>query len=291
MTNRSLPVGAVLLAGFLWGTIGIFVRRYSALGMDSWQIVGIRCVVTVIILFIYLFFFQREQMRIRMKDLWCFVGTGIFSILFFNLCYFRAIVLTNLSVAAVLLYTAPAFVMILSYFLFREPLSPKKGIALVMAFLGCTLVTGILGKAVAVTPAGIACGLGAGFGYALYTIFGRYALDRGYSSMTITFYTFLMASVGVLPFMKLKTTVTALTGNPGMLLFSLFFVLASTVLPYFVYTWGLLYVENGMASIIASIEPVVASCLGVLVFGEFMTLSEMAGIFLVLGSIILCNIR
>ncbi len=93
---------------------------------------------------LFLLIFDRKLFVIRLKDLWCFLGTGICSIVFFNFCYFKAITMTSLSVAAILLYTAPAIVMVLSYFLFKEKLTKRKLLALAMTFAGCVLVTGIL---------------------------------------------------------------------------------------------------------------------------------------------------
>ena len=293
MMNRKkkLAPAAVLLAGALWGSMGIFVRRYNTFGLESLQIVGIRAVGTTVLLFLYLMTFNRSLLRIRIKDLWCFLGTGLCSILFFNYCYFKTIILTDLSVAAVLLYTAPSMVMVMSAFLFKERFDLKKGIALILAFAGCVFVTGIIGSQVTLSAAGILTGLGSGLGYALYSIFSRYALERGYASLTISFYTFLIAGIGVIPFLRGNEVAGVIFANPGNGLFTIAFALVSTVLPYFVYTWGLQYVENGTASILASIEPVVATIIGVVLFGENLSRMEMMGILLVLSSIVICNRR
>lgn len=287
--KKKLAPVAVLLAGMLWGSMGIFVRRYNAEGLDSLQIVGIRAIGTTLLLFLYLMAFRRKLLQIHLKDLWCFLGTGLCSIVFFNYCYFKTIVLTDLSVAAVLLYTAPSMVMVMSAFLFKEHFNLKKGFALVLAFAGCVFVTGIIGSQVTLSAAGIITGLGSGLGYALYSIFSRYALERGYSSLTISFYTFLIASIGVLPFLGGNEVAAIVFAGYGNVLFTVAFALVSTVLPYFVYTWGLQYVENGTASILASVEPVVATIIGVVLFGESLSGMELIGIVLVLASIVICN--
>ena len=85
--KTKLAPGAVLLAGALWGSMGIFVRRYNAEGLDSLQIVGIRAVGTALILFVYLMALNRKLLKIHLKDFWCFLGTGLCSIVFFNYCY------------------------------------------------------------------------------------------------------------------------------------------------------------------------------------------------------------
>ena len=117
---KKLAFVFILAAGILWGSMGLFVRRLNSMGLASMDIVALRAAVTLVVLLLYMVLFRRKLLKIRLRDLWCFLGTGICSIVFFNLCYFKAITLTSLSVAAVLLYTAPVIVMVLSYFLFRE---------------------------------------------------------------------------------------------------------------------------------------------------------------------------
>lgn len=102
--------------------------------------VAVRSTVAAILYFFWLLFTDRAAVRVRLQDLWYFVGTGIFSVLFFNWCYFNAISLSALSVAAVLLYTSPVFVRLLSALCFQEPITPRKIGALLLTFCGCVLV-------------------------------------------------------------------------------------------------------------------------------------------------------
>ena len=222
------------------------------------------------------------------RDLWCFAGTGILSIVFFNYCYFKAITITSLSVAAVLLYTAPAIVMILSAILFREKITVIKMVSIIITFLGCGLVTGVVGVTDSLSIKGILVGLGAGLGYALYSIFSRFALERGYCPLTITFYTFLFAMLGTIPLSD-RGVVTDKCSDMKTLAFCLIFGLLSTVIPYIVYTLGLKEMENSRASIIASIEPVTATILGVAAYGEALSPQQIIGVVLVMGAIVICN--
>lgn len=279
----------VLLAGILWGMMGIYVRRLNAAGFTTIEIVAVRSVVTALLLFLVLFFYNREMLKICIRDIWCFAGTGILSIVFFNYCYFKAITMTSLSVAAVLLYTAPAIVMILSAVFFHEKITAVKLTSLVATFIGCVLVTGLVGSTESLNAAGILVGLGAGLGYALYSIFSRFALERGYHSLTISFYTFVFASIGVLPLADVQKIYGACVEDIGMLGFYLVFALVSTVIPYILYTLGLTALENSKASIIASVEPVAATVLGIVLFHEKMTVNIVTGIVLVLGAIVICT--
>lgn len=286
--KKAAPI-MIILAGTLWGSMGIFVRNLNAAGLHSMEIVSLRSVVTAVVMGIFLLCYRKEMFRIRIKDIWCFIGTGVFSIVFFNFCYFKTMTLASLSVAAVLLYTAPSFVMVMSFFLFGEKFTKTKVAALLLALAGCVLVTGILSDTQSLTMAGIMTGLGAGLGYALYSIFCRYALERGYHTFTILFYTFLLAAIGGIPLTDWKQVADVALFDLSGVGFAIVFALVSTVLPYLLYTAGLQFVENGRASILASIEPVVATVFGVLLFHEKMTLMGLAGMILVLVSIVICN--
>ncbi len=279
----------VLIAGTLWGMMGIYVRRLNELHFTTIEIVAVRSVMTTLLMTIVLAIYNRTLLKIRLRDVWCFVGTGILSIVFFNYCYFKAITLTSLSVAAVLLYTAPAIVMVLSALLFREKITKVKIISLLMTFIGCVFVTGLVGDVGSLNTQGVLVGLGAGLGYALYSIFSRFALQRGYHSLTITFYTFLFACVGALPLANVGMIVEACVDDISMFGFYIVFALVSTVVPYILYTLGLSFMENGKAAIIASVEPVAATIFGMVLFQEKMSWNNLIGIILVLCAISLGN--
>ena len=277
---RKAAVGLAALAGILWGILGLFVRTLNAAGLEAMQIVELRACVTAAVLLIALLTARRDLLKIRIKDLWCFLGTGICSIVFFNACYFRTVHDTSLSVAAVLLYTAPVFVMILSAILFHEKITGIKIMAIVMTVAGCVLVTGVWRDAGGISGMSLLIGLGAGLGYALYSIFGRFALERGYSTVTVTFYTFLIAALFS---MLLENPAT--TGAVSLCLGVL-----CTIAPFLAYTVSLQYIENSRASVIASVEPVTATILGAVVYGEKLTVSGVLGIAVVIGALVLVNI-
>jgi len=284
-TNK-LSVLCVLAAGILWGCMGILVRTMNEGGFNSLEVTAFRSFVTASVMLLIMVLFRREELRIHLKDVWCFAGTGILSVIFFNVCYFSCMSYTTLSTAAILLYTAPTFVMVMSFFLFKEKLHAKKVVALLLAFAGCVLVSGGIGGA-GVGMMGLLTGLGAGFGYALYSIFSRYALNRGYSSYTITTYTFLFAAFASLPIVDLGHMHECLQAGGSDIVFEIVMAIITTVVAYLLYTKGLSGMENSKASIIASIEPVVASLVGVLLYQETVGTTGIVGMLLVLASCIL----
>ena len=278
---KKMSFAYVVLAAILWGVIGIFTRVLSVAGLTSLQTVAIRSILSLIIMFFYIFLKDKSLFKIKLKDIWMFIGTGVFSLTFFNLCYFSAINILDLSIASVLLYTAPCFVMIMSAFVFKENISKGKILAFIMAFAGCVLISGFSGS---FNAKGIMLGIFAGFGYALYSIFARIALNK-YNTYTITFYTFVMSSVALLPFCQIGKVVLLLS-DFGVFYWSVLLSVVSTVLPYILYTEGLKKISATKASIIAFIEPVTATITGTIMFNEPITVVIIVGMLLVLASII-----
>ena len=287
---KRLAPFLVMLAGCLWATLGLFVRHFNDVGLTSMEILEARNILSAAALCLFLGLFRRELLRVRAKDLWCFAGGGIGSVILFNYCYFQTIQRSSLSVAAILLYTSPIFVLLLSVPLFGEKLTKKKVFCLIMAFTGCALAGGLASDGMNLSWVTLLLGLGSGFGYGLYSIFSRYALERGYSSKTISFYTFVFALVPCFFLADRAAAFTALTSGAGSFAVTAAIVLFVTLLPYLSYTKGMEGLENGTASVIASVEPVVATLLGAVLYGERLSVQNLVGIALVLGSILLINL-
>lgn len=274
----------ILIAGSLWGCLGLFNRHLSALGIAPETVVMLRNLGACLILGLIFLVYDRSIFRIRLRHLPIFLCSGLISILFFTLCYFRSQQVSSLAVAAILLYTAPTFVVILSALLWKDRITKQKLAALVLAFLGCCFVAGILNGALTLTPEGLLLGIGSGLFYSSYTIFGRFALKH-YQPFTVTFYTFLIAGIGSL-FMTSPGDLSTTFHSPMGILLSLGLMVVGTVIPYLLYTKGLSDLgDSGKASILASVEPVVASLVGIAAFGEPMTLGVVLGLVCILASV------
>lgn len=275
-------------AGILWGMIGLFTRRLNALGFDTWSLVAVRCGIAAICFAVLALVRNPAQLRVRAKDAWCFFGAGIMSLLLFTYCYFNAIALMSMSTAGILLYTAPAFVMLMSFLFFREPIGLRGGAALVLCIGGVVLVSGPSGHSI--SAAGLLYGFGAGFGYALFSIFSRFALNRGYSATAINFYACAIASFGAFCFAGFRTPLQLMSTCSEALLLSLGLGVLICFFPYLLYTHALTGISNGRASIMATVEPVVATLMSVFVFREALSPLSALGILLVLGAIVLMNL-
>ena len=286
---KNKYAACVIAAGTLWGFMGFFRRTLDTMGISAISCISIRCVFAAALFGLIILATNRSAFRVRLKDAWIFIGSGIIALLVFGVCYFKAMDYMSLSAAAILLYTAPCFVILFSALLFGEKLTGQKLAAMVLAFAGCCLVSGI-GSGTTITPIGLALGLTSGVCYALYSIFGRFALNRGYSSLTINFYACLLAAIGA-TIIGGTEYIDIITQSPSNLGFAFATGLVTCFLPYLLYTYGLKGLENGKASIMASIEPVVATIVGVAIYSEALTPMSAAGILLVLSAIVLLNIK
>ena len=283
---KKLSFIFIILAAMMWGVIGIFTRILAVAGLNSIQIVAVRSIFSAVIMCIFIFFKDKSLFKIKLKDIWMFIGTGVLSLTFFNFCYFNAINVLDLSIASVLLYTAPCFVMIMSAFVFKEKITKVKVLAFLIAFTGCALISSLNGE---FNLKGVIFGLFAGLGYALYSIFARIALEK-YNTYTITLYTFITSALSLLPFCDVRGIMIA-SMDIAVLMWILLLAVISTVLPYILYTEGLKNISATNASIIAFAEPVTATVVGAVLFEEDITFIVCLGMLLVLTSIIMISLK
>ena len=314
----------VILAAIFWGILVVFVRAFGKADFGSMEIVTMRVYTSVIFAWIMFLLFDHNSQRKKPKspkpqnttkkrfhfrDSWCFIGTGLVSIVFFSYCYFRNVEVSSAAVAAILMYTSPIFVTLLSALFFKEKFTKIKGLALILAIIGCALVSGIASILTPVTSGvesalasattglatspvslpGILLGLGSGIGYALYSIFGRFALNKGYTPFFVTAMTFTFACVGVLPFVNILTLATKLINEPKYILLALIMGLVGSCTPFALYTLGLRYMEASKAAILATLEPIVTALVGTFFYKEPIDLFIVIGIVMVLVAGILCS--
>lgn len=288
--SKRLAYLYIATAAFCWGIIGVFISYLYELGFNPTQVVAIRLIMAAIVLFLYIFFTNRELLKIKFSDSRYFVGTGIVSLVFFNWCLFNALQETSIAISTILLYTAPAFVTILSRIFFKEPVTGRKLSALFITLIGCAFVIGVFpSTSDSISTYGLFLGLGAGLFYALYSIFGKFAL-RKYDSITVTIFTFIFAAVAIAPFSGLNS-VLPLFLNIKAVLCIIGLGIVSTVFAFTLYTKGLSAVESSRASIIATIEPVIAVLSSFLIFNERLGSWQYLGILMVIAAVIIVQER
>lgn len=293
MQRTSSAMGSTLIiaAGALWGTMGIFVRSLGAYGFDSIQISALRLCAAALCFLLLLLARRGRGFRLQLRDLPLFLGLGVGSVGLMTCCYFAAIRMMTMSEAAILLYTSPIWVVLMSALFFHEKVTRRKLLALALAFAGCALVSGIGGGEL--NPLGVLVGVGSGVAYGLYSILGSVALRR-YPPETVSAYTFFIAAIAVLLIsrsVELVQKFAAADGLAGLILLTLATGAVTAFVPFLIYTIGLNRVQASHAAILATVEPLVATVLGIIVYHEQLRTATLLGIACILGAILALNAR
>jgi len=278
-------LAAVCAAAFFWGTLGIVSKKAFAGGLDAQSVVFFRLLLAGLMLGIYLLLADRQKFTVARRDLPAFFFYALFSGTLYNFFYFQAISWTTVTTATVLLYTCPAFVIVIAYFCLGERITAVKVTSLVLTLVGIFLVVrGYDLSSLKMNVPGILYGLGAGISFAVLSIMGR-ILGRRYYPPTLIFYSCL---VGLVFFLLIQPDI--LSGlfkfSPGQWLYLAYVAVFPTLVSNFLFYWGLRRVESGYAALAATSEPVVAVVLSWLVLGEKLALLQVFGALAVLSAVI-----
>ena len=269
MGNYSKGVIMIVVAAVSWGIFPILTRTLLSAGVDSLAICSARAVIAALI---YL------AMGIKGGDFknitpkwWAFYTVmSVFTIVGLLVLYTVALDMLSTAMACILMYTAPAFVIILGRIFYGEEITKRKVVCLILTFIGCALVVRVYDFAsLSVNFLGIIIGIGSGIAYSMVTVFGQKAL-KVHSSRTVAMAPALTGAV----LMQFLCPVWSVDFSVWWI--DLMFVgvaLLGSVLPLLVYNRGMeLGVDGGSASIITTLEPVVAAVCGVLILGDTMEL-------------------
>lgn len=282
---------AVLAAASLWATLGLFAKALYAEGIALEAIVAVRAVGGFALMLGFMLLTRRAyQLRVKPGDLPYLFSLGVFSIGAFYLLYFYTIQESTVGTAAILLYSSPAFVVILARVFLKEALSRARIGALVLTAVGILLVVGAYDLSTfEVRPWVVLTGLGAGLSYGLYSVVGKPLTDRLPSSVIVTYILGVGAVVLVLFALPTFHTLGGISIRAYGLIATT--IVVHTVLTYALYTFGLRRLEAGQAAILATIEPVVAGFLGVVLLAEELTVPKVVGALLVLSGAALAQVR
>jgi DME family drug/metabolite transporter len=271
------------MAAVLWGIIGPLSRLAFQEGIAPMEVAFWRAVLT------WIFFASHAAVKgethLEPRDIPMLIFFGISGVSCFYGVYQLAVNKGGAALASVLLYTAPAWVAVMSRFFFKETMTPVKLIALVMTLAG---VAGIsfgggdisAGQDLRFNLPAILFGLASGFCYALYYILGKHFSNR-YTSPNLFLYILPIGAITLFPWVPFAhKTLTAWTAM-GLLAF------LSTYGAYFFYYLSLQYLEPTRAAITATLEPVMAAIVAYFWWNEFFSFTGYVGSFLILSSVVL----
>ncbi len=274
----------VLCAAVLWGLIGPASKLAFEAGMAPLEVAFWRTVLAWALFGTHAL--VSKDLHLDKKDILPVAAFGICGIAGLFGSYVYAVKLGGAAMASVLLYTAPAWVALMSFFLLKERMGTFKVAAVAATILGVAGISlgprlaGDVAGSVPVTAASVLVGLLAGFTYALYFIFGKLYLSR-YKTPTVFFYALPVGALALAPFFELR--LPSLSGLAACA----FLALCSTYGAYSIYYAGLRHLEATRAAVVATIEPVVAAALAWVMFGEVFTPVGYGGSALILFGVLL----
>ena len=298
--KRGFPV-AILSSLFL-STTAIFIRHLTqtyqlpALILAFWRDIFVVLTILPILLVVKPTLVKLHRRHFLYIFIYGFVLAA------FNAFWSLSVAINGAAVATVLVYCSAAFTAILGFFLLNEKLNSIKILAILLSLTGCIFVAGAYDiKVWQSNLLGILVGVLAGLAYAIYSLMGRSASQRGIKPWTILLYTFAIASIFLfflnhIPFHSLfgtlKTTADFFWLAENSQGWFLLFVLAAipTVLGFGLYNVSLQFLPSSVANLILTSEPVFTSLIAYFLLGERLTNPQIAGGLLVLSGVILLRI-
>ena len=288
--DRILGVLAVVAAASIWGTLGLFAKILYAQGVSFEALVAVRASVGwVAVMAFVLATGKAKSLRVSGRDLAFLAPLGLVGIGFFYLLYFFTVGESTVGTAAILLYSSPAFVVVLARLFLREALNAAKVLALSLTAGGIFLVAGAYDPSnLEVTPTVLLTGLLSGLTYGLYSIFGRPLTGHLSPSIILSYALFFGSLLLVAAALPTLDTLAGLPASSYALLFML--AVVHTTLGFALYTFGLARLGAGRAAIVATVEPVVAGVLGTVLLGEALTAPKLVGALLVISGAALAQV-
>jgi len=275
-----------LTATVIFASTGIFTSylltnyTIAPLTLACWRDIIVSLVLAVILTVI-----RPSLLHIRRQDIPFFAAYGFFGVAMFNALWVYSVSLSGAAVATVLVYTGPAFVVIAARWLFHEPVTRFKVLAIALSLAGCILVAGAYDLTqLRLNPLGVLCGVGIGVGFALYSLFGKLSAPH-HSPWTATVYSFGFGAFFLL--LTQRPTQLISMGNAPLGWLTLFVLGAGpTLVGYALYTASLSHLPVSVASLIATLEPVFTAIMAFFLLGERLSTAQFVGSLLILFGVL-----
>jgi drug/metabolite transporter (DMT)-like permease len=280
MSKETRAVISVLAGATLLGSLGAWGRAIYRYEGNPLVVVTWRALIGAAVLASLLAILRPHLLRIRPGELPFFALYGFVGVTLNFWAFFSAVKFTTLAVAITLLYTYPAFVVLLSALFLRERLTSTKLVAVVVTLLGSALVAQVhQADWFRLNLRGILFGLLSGLSMATYSIFGKRALSR-YAPWTVVLYVFGAGGL-LLAVLSGPRLLQAIRYPAVAWLWILGLALIPSLGGYALYTFGLRDLPASQASVTATWEVVTAASLGWFLFGEHLAAVQYLGAALV----------
>ncbi len=281
MDNKNSVKMNVILSMFIYGTIGIFVKYIP---LPSAMVSMIRGMIGAPFLLIILFVKKSKISWNAIKEnlvRLCLLGTmlGVNWIFLFESYRY-----TSVATATLCYYLAPIFIVIIAPFVFKEKMTLKKGMCIIVALLGMIFISGVMENGIPpITEIkGILLGIGAAALYAGIVINNKKLHNISAYDRTIA--QLIISAIVLLPYNLVVGNMNHISFTPITLILLLIVGIVHTGVSYFLYFGAMDKLEAQTLAILSYIDPAVAILLSIVVLREPMGIFDIIGAILILGS-------
>jgi drug/metabolite transporter (DMT)-like permease len=220
----------------------------------------------------------------------------------FNGSWTLSVALNGASVATVLVYSSAAFTAVLGWLILKEDLGLIKIMAVILSLAGCALVANAFDASLwALNIGGIISGILAGLCYAIYSLMGRSASQRGLNPWTTLFFIFGFAAIFILAAnLGIGRFLPGGAARPADLFWLgdslagwgvlLTLALIPTLFGYGLYNVSLHHLPSSVANLIMTSEPVFTAIIAYFMFGEMLTPIQLLGGVLILSGVVIIRL-
>ncbi|MEJ8554495.1 DMT family transporter [Tepidibacter sp. Z1-5] len=292
--NKKKGFVLVIIAAVFWGYMGVPTRNLGNLNFDPFAVSFFRTLIAAVFYFLYCLKKKPNSLKVDSKGIIFFVIYGISAFALTFISYNISINYVSVSIGTVLMFTCPIWVVILSHFIFGEDINKNKIIAIVLNLFGCFMIAkGYEFGNFSLSLKGVVFGLISGFSFALQGILAK-IVDEKYDKDCLLAYSFLFGSLFLIFFVDFKNTVSIFknTNNMYFIIKNIIVIgFFNTIIANGSYVKAVEYIEASVCSIIVSLELVVAAIVAYFVFNEVLEIFQVIGMFMVIGSIVILNIK
>jgi drug/metabolite transporter (DMT)-like permease len=293
---------AALASAAILSTTAPFIRYLTqSYGLPPLVLAVWRAAFVTLTLLVLLAIFRPGLLRAGRRHLPYLAVYGLMLALF-NSLWTLSVSLNGAAVATVLAYSSAGFTAILGRWLLKERLGWAKALAVAVCLSGCVLVADALqATAWSANLLGILTGALSGLWYAIYSLMGRAASQRGLNTWTTVLYTFGFATVFLLAFNLLPGgSIPGAAARPADLFWLgrswagwgvlLFLAAGPTLAGYGAYNVSLSYLPSSVTNLIVTTEPAFTVVIAYVFLGERLTWVQIGGALMILGGVIFLRI-
>ena len=278
--QRYMGYVFIFLAAWFWSLLGILSKFVLNNGMDPSEAAFWRAAIGGLFFATHALVIGKLKLNGR-KDAGIFLAFGIFAGAGMFTSYLYAVKVGGAALASVLLYTAPAWVAVLSRIIFKEGFTPIKITAIAVSLAGTAFVSCSGGGGTQqVGAAAVIAGLFTGFAYSSHYIFAKVYLER-YSALTIYAFTMIVAAVCLYPFVNFMHK----SPLDWLIVFLLGFVCC--YLAFWAYCEGLKRLMPARAAVLATLEPIFAVLMAWAVWDETFSVYGWIGAGCILSAVLM----